>query len=60
MTLDDFKERYSGAPYPLEEFAEIAREIEGEDNGLRWYAREFLDKKRLFEFELKQHGVEVG
>jgi len=59
MTLDEYKVDYSGAAWPLEDFAYEAEKIE--DNAkLSEAAKQFIIAQVAFENALDNAGIELG
>lgn len=59
MKLKEFREKYSGAPLPLDEFAGLATEVE-DDPFLKVTAIEYLHCKEDFLEALNDVEVEIG
>lgn len=59
MLFEEYKENYNYAPYPVEDFAEGATEIEDRQELAR-LAKAFLDAKFAFEVALEVAGVAIG
>jgi hypothetical protein len=59
MTLDDFIDQFSGAPYELSEFASAAEDIEDCEE-LAQAAKAFLDAQQRFQDLLEAYDVQLG
>lgn len=59
MTLEEFKEEYSGAPLSLEDLADVAEEVTDAPT-LQKTAKDFLNAMDFFESALETAGVERG
>lgn len=59
MTSDEFVDKYDGAPYELEEFAQGAADVV-DNQRLMVAAQAYLAAKAVFENELGTAGVQVG
>lgn len=59
MKLIDFLEEFDDAPFTLEEFAEIAAEIE-DDAMLQMTAKDFIEVRHEFLNLLEERGIKLG
>jgi len=59
VKLSKFKKDFDGAPFLLEEFAELAEKVTDCTN-LKEAAQEFLEAKEEFERQLECAGVGIG
>lgn len=59
MTIEEYKQKFSGAPYELEKFAELALEIEDE-RFFRNSAKEYLESARYFRERMEDYEIQIG
>lgn len=64
MTLEEFRKKYSGGPYTLDQFAlDIIKHLDeenDEDLALVRAADRYLKYKRKFQDKLREHDIERG
>ena len=59
MNIEEFQEEHSGAPYELQEFAELAEDLEDAPD-LVEAASNYLQAREEFINALAEHGIEQG
>ncbi len=59
ITLKEFREKYDGAPYSIDEVASIARHVK-DCKTLKMAAKKYLEAEEEFLEKLKELDFEIG
>ena len=59
MKIDEYKEQYDYAPYPLEDFVNGATDVEDCDE-LKEAAEEFKSARKAFLKAMRKHDINQG